>query len=160
MNADEIYKKYVLQEKPRTIRGTKAELIVIDEVGQFTARTPLALIGGPRQSGRTTRALKSLPDDSVYVVPNVSMLRSAIAISKELGKHKLHIMSLHSYVNNHFYLGKRALNGEMVAFDHTIYESEFDRLEYDKVLDTNFRYRLAEYDIYFDEKQCKFPPEV
>jgi hypothetical protein len=80
-------------------------------------------------------------------------------MANRLGVTGLYVMSLDTYLTNHFYSGRRALNGEMVAFDHTIYESEFDRQEYDRVIDVTFRYRLAEYDTFFDQRLCNIRPE-
>jgi len=133
MNAEEIFRKYVRPPEPE----------------------PVSL----RRTGRTTRALKSLSPGSVYVVPYLSMIHNIDRMAMGLMMSDLHIMSIDIYNNNYFYKGRRALNGEMVAFDHTIYESEFDKLEYDKVLDVTFRYRLAEYDIYFDQRLCNIRPE-
>ncbi|AEC53085.1 hypothetical protein SCRM01_139c [Synechococcus phage S-CRM01] len=137
MNAEEIYRKYILKPEPEP--------------------KPVNL----RRTGRTTQALVSLPPGSIYVVPTACIWQSTTRMAHNLGIHELHIMSLHNYCNNHFYHGKRALNGEMVAFDHSIYELEFDKLQFDKVLDVTFRYHLAEYDTSnIDTRLCKFAPEV
>lgn len=154
MNADEIYKKYVLQEKPRTIRGTRADLIFIDEVGQLS-NTPLPLVGGPRQSGRTTRALKSLSDDSIYVVPNYQMARTIEEMVEDLKLLKILVYSVCKYIDDRHIKGRRALNGEMVLFDHTVYEFGLTDSHFEQVIKMNDNYRWVGYDVMFDVNNCK-----
>jgi hypothetical protein len=145
MNADEIYKKYVLQEKPRTLHGTNAELI---EGGG---------LGGPRQSGRTTRALQSLQyaPDSIYVVPNHQMVRTIEEMVEDLKLPKILVYSVCKYIDGRHIRGRRALNDEMVLFDHTVYEFGLTDSHFEQVIKINDRYRLVGYDVMFDVNNCK-----
>lgn len=165
MNADEIYKKYVLQEKPRTLHGTNAELIILDEVmssmpciippNLLKRITPL--VGGPRQSGRTTRALQSLQyaPDSIYVVPNHRMVPTIEKMIEDLKLPKILVYSVCKYIDGRHIIGRRVLNGEMVLFDHTVYEFGLTDSHFEQVIKMNDNYRWAGYDVMFDSNNCK-----
>ena len=135
MNADDIFKKYVLkQEDPATV---------------------LHIPIGARQSGRTSRAIMGLSPGSIYVCPNIlmrdSIKRSAVDNLGNWTVCDILFMSLDSYFRVGQFMGKRVANGEMIAFDHTVYERSFAMDEYERLMVVNQRAYIAGFNVIFDE---------
>lgn len=147
MNADEIYKKYVLQEKPITIQGTSADLIIMDEVGELS-RTPLPLVGGPRQSGRTTMEIRSLTPNSYFVSRTNQQSRYVMEKAYvDMVYDHIKFVGLPKYLEYRHILGTRAPSGAMVGFDHTVYEGIDSKELLDEFLDANGQYSVRGYNV-------------
>jgi hypothetical protein len=141
MNADDIFKRYILkQEDPVTV-----------------LHVPI----GARQSGRTSRAIMDLSPNSIYVCPNVWVKDSIKRnVEHNLGSWTvcdINFLSLDSYLRAGQFMGKRAANGEMIAFDHTVYEEDtsgwrLSMQEFERLLDVNNRARASGFNVIFDEQ--------
>lgn len=138
MNADYIFKKYVLKE-------TEIEWVEPPE--------------DPRGTGRTSKLIISLTPNSIYVCDN---LRESIDIKNmaitqlrrwDPVKHTCDVgfISLDEYLCRATFAGQRAYNGEMVAFDHVIYEKGFTPEQYQRLQDVNQRAYASGFNVIFDE---------
>lgn len=146
MNADDIFKRYILKEKPKTLRGFDASIIVADDVIALPK-----LMQDPRGSGRTTRAIAKLTPNSIFVCSSDTVARFIkMSAESRMDIKDIEFVGLSRFIDGSKARDRRVSSGEIVGFDHTFYEAITSADEIGKFNRACILYSLAGYKIELD----------
>ena len=143
MNADDIFKKYVLKtEEPAPV-----------------IKIPM----GARQSGRTSRAIIGLTPGSIYVCPTMQSRMVFENMAENIlnrwdptnRRVDVDFLTIDSYISRALYTSVHVTKGEMIVFDHSVYECPFPKERYEQLMDVNLRCMTLGYNVIFDEQYYK-----
>lgn len=157
MNAEEIYKKYVLKEQPNVPVGSNAKILILDDELEIPCVLPTNFfnnfvpIFGPRGSGRTTEEIRKLTPNSFFVSYTQASAFHNNTLS-QIPDYNINFISLQTFIGCRQVLGTRVNSGEMVGFDHTVYEALDDIKKFDAFQTAIARHKVCGYAIQINEQ--------